>query len=75
MGEGDLLLGPHGEGGTEQRGIGTSRKSPSVSMVGAGDSNSDLPIACPTLSHARRAPRKYPGYLRPPLQRTELPLR
>ena len=36
----------------------TSRKSPSVSMVGAGDSNSDLPFACPTPSQARRAPRK-----------------
>src|ERR1700726_4729796 len=42
----------------------TSRKNRLVAMVGAGDSNSDLPFACPTLSQARRAPRKCPGYLR-----------
>jgi hypothetical protein len=34
----------------------TSRKSPSVSMVGAGNNNSDLPFACPTPSpHFRSA--------------------
>ena len=39
----------------------TSRKSPSVSMVGAGDNNSDLPFACPTPSQAGRAPMKRNG--------------
>ena len=39
----------------------TSRKSPSASMVGAGDSNSDLPFACATPSQARRAPMKRDG--------------
>src|ERR1700730_3767152 len=53
----------------------TSRKNRLVSMVGAGDSNSDLPFACPTLSQTRRAPRKCPEYLRRPLQRTEVLLR
>src|SRR6476660_1404830 len=36
----------------------TSRKSPSVSMVGAGNNNSDLPFACPTPSQAGPAPMK-----------------
>ncbi len=39
----------------------TSMKIPSASMVGAGDSNSDLPFACPTPSQARRAPMKRNG--------------
>jgi len=39
----------------------TSRKSPSVSMVGAGNNNSDLPFACPTPSQAGRAPMKRNG--------------
>ena len=39
----------------------TSRKSPSASMVGAGDDNCDLPFACPTPSQARRAPMKRNG--------------
>ena len=34
-----------------------SRKNRLVSMVGAGDSNSDLPFACPTPSQAPPAPR------------------
>jgi hypothetical protein len=55
--------------------VDTSRKSPSVSTVGAGDNNSDLPFACPTPSQAGRAPRKCPGYLCRPLQRMELLLR
>ena len=39
----------------------TSRKSPSVSMVGPGNNNSDLPFACPTPSQAGRAPMKRNG--------------